>query len=165
MSQSLVTQDYLDHFAQTPSIYTSCTNDEHHPETTRALVGWGELEGNTLSFAVSTSASEQYLSLAQPGNRVSLVSVTLSNYLTYQYKGTILSVHSSTEEDLNKINAAVDDFCKLVAYVGIDSERYRVGYEGTSYSTITFELDSVFDQTPRVGAGALLKSKDEATSS
>ena len=159
MNETLVIQDYIDHFSQTPSMYTSCANETHHPETTRVLAGWGDIEANTLSFAVATEVSERFLSYAQPGKRVSLVSVTLSNYLTYQYKGTILSVKPSSDEELKTINTYVDTFCHLVSYVGHDSNRYRVGFEGKSYSTITFELDSVFDQTPRVGAGALLSSK------
>lgn len=159
MSETLVTQEYIDHFSQTPSMYTSCANETHQPETTRVLGGWGDIEANTLSFAVATEVSERYLSYAQPGKRVSLVSVTLSDYLTYQYKGTILSVEPCSLKELDVINAYVDQFCHLVSYVGIDSDRYRVGFEGTSYSVITFELDSVFDQTPRVGAGALLSSR------
>ena len=128
MKQSLVKQTYLDHFKQTPSMYASCTNDLHHPETTRAFGGWGDIENNTLSFAVSDSSSEKFLSIAQPGNRIAFVSVTLSNYLTYQYKGSILSVHSANTDELVNINAYVDQFCSLVAYVGHDPARYRGGH-------------------------------------
>jgi hypothetical protein len=158
MNQSLVTQEYIDHFTKIPSMYASCANDLHHPETTRVLAGWGDIEKNTLSFAVDKTASERFLNFVSSESRISLVSVTLSDYLTYQYKGKIISIKSSNDEDLEKVNTYVHEFCRLVAYVGIDSDRYRVGFAGTSYAIITFELDSVFDQTPRIGAGALLSS-------
>jgi hypothetical protein len=160
MSTSLVSQSYLDHFAETPSIYTSCTNEDHHPRITRVLSGWGDIESNTLSFAVSDIYSTEFIAQIKVGTRISLVAATLNNYLTYQYKGTVVSVGSSSAEDLKKINSSIDKFCSLVAYVGIDSDRYRVGFEQAPYSTITFEVDTIFDQTPRLGAGALLSSKE-----
>ena len=159
MSTSIVIQEYLDHFKQTPSLYASCTNEQNQPETTRAFMGWGDIEANTLSFAVSDSGSQRFLTFAEPGNRMALVSVTLSDYLTYQYKGTLRSVRPCTADERKEIDAYVDGFCSLVAYVGLDPERYKVGFAGSSYSVITFEVDAVFDQTPRVGAGALLSSK------
>ena len=158
MNDTLITQDYIDHFSQTPSMYTSCANDEDTPETTRVLSGWSKLDSNVIHFAVETSQSERFISFAQVGNRVSLVSVTLSNYLTYQYKGEIISVEPPSPEDLEKVQAYIDGFCSLVAYVGIDSDRYRVGFAGRSYTIVSFKVDSVFDQTPRVGAGSLVKS-------
>ena len=158
MSETLITQDYIDHFSQTPSMYSSCANDQDTPETTRVLGGWSELDSNIIHFAVETTQSERFISFAEVGNRVSLVSVTLSNYLTYQYKGEIISIEPTSPKDLEKVQAYIDGFCNLVAYVGIDSDRYKVGFAGSSYTIISFKVDSVFDQTPRVGAGALVKS-------
>jgi hypothetical protein len=123
------------------------------------LAAWGDLEHNTLSFVVSDPYSERFLSIAQADQRVTLVAVTLSDYLAYQYKGSLQSIVSSSAHDLEEVQRYVDDFCRLVTYVGIDAERYRPNFAGGPYTTITFELDSVFDQTPRVGAGSLLRSK------
>ena len=161
MKETLVSQEYLEHFTKTPSMYSSCTNNEHHPETTRALAGWGDIQANTISFTVVTDFSKHFIDLAQPGKRISLVSVTLNDYLTYQYKGKVISSQASSAEDLKKVETYVDGFCALVPHVGIDPIRYRVGFAQAPYTTITFELDAVFDQTPRVGAGALLQSKSQ----
>lgn len=158
MSQISITQDYIEHFSQTPSMYVSCADEQNKPETARVLGGWCDLNSNIISFAVESSQSKRLLSHAQVGTRVALVSVTLSNYLTYQYKGEITSVEPSNTIETEKIQAYVDEFCRLVAFVGIDSDRYRVGFAGSEYSVISFKVDAIFDQTPRVGAGALIKS-------
>ena len=157
MSKNTVQQTYLDHFKLTPSLYASYTDKDLQPETTRVLGAWGSLEKNTLSFVVSTPYSERFLSIAETNQRVALVSVTLSNYLAYQYKGSIRSIRPTDEEELKIVHAYVDEFCRLVTYVGVDPDRYRPGFAKGPYTTIEFELDSVFDQTPRVGAGAAIQ--------
>ena len=158
MSKHTVQQAYLDHFKLTPSLYASYTDKNLQPETTRVLGAWGDLEKNTLSFVVSTPFSERFLTIAEIDQRVALVSVTLSDYLAYQYKGSIRSIRPTDEEELKIVQHYVDEFCRLVTYVGIDADRYRPGFATGPYTTIEFELDSVFDQTPRIGAGAAIKS-------
>lgn len=157
MSKHTVKQSYLDHFKLTPSLYASYTDTHLCPETTRVLGAWGDIEKNTLSFVVSTPFSERFLSIAEEDQRVALVSVTLSDYLAYQYKGSIRSIRPTNDEEMKVVNQYIETFCKLVTYVGIDPVRYRPGFATGPYTTIEFELDSVFDQTPRVGAGAPVK--------
>ena len=157
---TLVELSYAEHFVQAPGMYASAVDVDKVAETTRVLAGWADPDHNTVSFVVSDPYSKQFLANAGVGRRASLVAVTLGDLVAFQYKGNIIKAQSADEFALKQVEAYVARFCELVTHVGIDPVRYPVGFVSGPYTTITLEVDAVFDQTPRVGAGAVISQKE-----
>ena len=161
MTSSLLKESYVQHFTKAPGMYAACCKDLV-PDTTRVVAAWAELETGCVSFVVSDPYSIRFLESAKVGERASIVAVTLGDFEAYQYKGEIVQCAAADEKALAAVDQYVEQFCALVAHVGIDAARYPIGFVSGPYTTITLKVDVIFDQTPRVGAGAVLDKTEVA---
>ena len=109
---------------------------------------------------VADPYSQVFLERSAVGQRTSLVAVSLGDLVAYQYKGDIVEVAAADEEALAHVDRYVKKFCELVTHVGIDPDRYPVGFVSGPYSVISMNVDVIFDQTPRVGAGQKIDTKE-----
>ena len=160
MNEVLINNTYAEHFTQAPGMYASCVDAQHAPETTRVLASWGDTTQNTVSFVVADLYSKRFLDMISVGSRAALVAVSLTDLVAYQYKGSVTEVRPATQEELKSVDTYVEKFCELVVHAGIDPSRYPTGFVGGPYTTVTVDVDVIFDQTPRVGAGGTLNKKD-----
>lgn len=156
MSETVVTPAFAAHLDRTPGMYAAVADESRHPETTRVLFALAEPGTEIVRFLVSAASAERFLAKATVGRRACLVACALATYETLQYKGDVVEVRPSGEDELEGLRRSIDAFCGLVARVGIDSARYRAHLEVAPFVTIRLKVDSVFDQTPRVGAGSLV---------
>lgn len=156
MAEQFLTPAFAAHLDRTPGMYAAAADEKHQPETTRVAFALAEPGTDIVRFLVSAETADRFLAQAKPGRRGCLVAAALNNLETLQYKGEILEVRPSGDDELEGLRRAIDAFCALVGHVGIDGSRYRAHLEVGPFVTVRLQVDGVFDQTPRVGAGALV---------
>lgn len=86
-----------------------------------------------------------------------LIAVTLSRpstYETIQIKGTVGTIEQSSEYDIDRAHDHLDRFIAEVALVGVEEGGDRL-FLGSLF-TVSFEVGSIFNQTPGASAGMLL---------
>lgn len=86
-----------------------------------------------------------------------LIAVTLSRpstYETIQVKGPVSSVEQPSQRDLDRAHDHLDRFITEVALVGVEEggDRLFLG----NLRTVSFTVESIFNQTPGSSAGTLL---------
>ena len=161
MTTSLLKENYAEHFKKAPGMYAACCAGSV-PETTRVVAAWATVDAGLVHFVVSDPYSVRFLENVRVAQRASLVAVTLGDFEAYQYKGEIVQCAPADAAALAAVDQYVEDFCALVAHVGIDPLRYPVGFVSGPYTTVTLKVDVIFDQTPRVGAGAVIDKTEVA---
>lgn len=156
MSETVLTPAVAAHLDRTPGMYAAVADEGRQPETTRVAFALAEPGTEIVRFLVSAETADRFLATAKPGRRGCLVAAALDNLETMQYKGDIIEVRPAGEDELEGLRRAIDAFAVLVGHVGIDGSRYRAHLEVGPFVTVRLKVDGVFDQTPRVGAGALV---------
>lgn len=158
MFRTVLNETSAAHLNRNPGMYAAIASATHHPETTRALTATAEEGTDVVRFLVSRASSDRFLAAAAAGRRACIVAASLADYETLQYKGELVEVREANDDEVAALRRSVDAFCALVGHVGIDPTRYRAHLEVAPFATLRLRVDSVFDQTPRVGAGELVST-------
>lgn len=158
MFRTVLNETSAAHLNRNPGMYAAIASATHHPETTRALTATAEEGTDVVRFLVSRASSDRFLAAAAAGRRACIVAASLADYETLQYKGELVEVRDANDDEVAALRRSVDAFCALVGHVGIDPTRYRAHLEVAPFATLRLRVDSVFDQTPRVGAGELVST-------
>lgn len=158
MFRTVLNETSAAHLNRNPGMYAAIASATHHPETTRVLTATAEEGTDVVRFLVSRASSDRFLAAAAAGRRACIVAASLADYETLQYKGELVEVRDANEDEVAALRRSVDAFCALVGHVGIDPTRYRAHLEVAPFATLRLRVDSVFDQTPRVGAGELVST-------
>ena len=162
MTESIVTEEFRKLLDCAPGMYATSVSAENVPEVTRVLAARVEAGADVLRFVVATAFAERFLEDSRATGRGAMVACELTTYRTYQFKGRYVGTEAATAEDEAAVKANLDAFDALVTHVGIDPSRYRGTFDVAPYTALTLAVDAVFDQTPRVGAGALVSKREEA---
>lgn len=160
MSSPALSEALHPHFDGAPSVYASAVDDAARPLVTRVLGAWPTGEADRVRFCVSAPYSADFLAAAAPGRRIAIVVVQVATYLTYQFKGTVVSQAPAGPAAAAETAERIARFAALVAHVGIDPVRYPQTYTDGPLIELEMTVEAVFDQTPRVGAGALVRASE-----
>ncbi len=91
---------------------------------------------------------------AAPGQRVALVFAACDDYQSVQLKGPVVAIDEGRLDHDEDLRAEYrDGFLAVNIPLGFPAEA-TVAMEPPRWFGITVEVDAVFDQTPRRGAGA-----------
>lgn len=157
MDRKVMTEQLELHLQQTPGLYAGSVDDKLRPETTRVLLAVAEPGTDVIRFVVANPFSQRFLACVASQPRVALVATIVHNYAALQFKGRVLETLPATEADLAGVEAYAARFGELVAHVGIDPAQYLPTWVQGPYTTVRLEVESVFDQTPKLGAGARVR--------
>ena len=158
MSEAILSDDMKEVLQTFPGSYVSTVGDDLVPQITR-VVGLKVADGDHVLVYIPQWYSEQFLEAIAKRPSIALVGVQVTTYRTFQFKGDVIDTYPSTDDDVSSIEAYVDGFGQLIAHVGLDSIRYNSVYASPPLTTLKLRVDQVFDQTPRVGAGNLVKER------
>ena len=161
MTTRLITPELEAHLEGLPGMYATTASPRCVPEVTRVLSARVEAGCDVIRVVVATAFSERFLEFARAHARASLVAVVVSTYRTYQFKGRVVGLEDATPDDVAAVDAYAKGFGELVKHVGIDPVRYLPTIAAPPYTVLRLEVDAIFDQTPRVGAGALVSRAEE----
>jgi hypothetical protein len=160
MSAHILSDALRAQFEGAPSVYASAVSPNAVPLTTRVLAAWPSPSTDHITIAVSAPSSGAFLEALRPGARVAAVVVQVATYLTYQFKGSVHAVRTPDAAECAAVDAFIARFAALVAHVGIDPVRYPQTYTAPPVVCVDIAVEAVFDQTPRVGAGGLVRAAE-----
>jgi len=159
----VITPDLVRHLEQNPGMYASAVDVGARPEIARVVYAAVEPGANIVRLVVAADTSVAFRACLAAGSRVALVAASVHNYVTFQFKGRVVDVGDATPDDIVGVEAYQTAFAALVARVGIDSRRYVVSCFTPPYTTVRVDVDAVFDQTPRMGAGEPVQRSTRAS--
>ena len=160
MANLVLNEALQSHFDGAPSIYASAVRADGQPLVTRVLGAWPNPGEDRLTFCVSAPYSTDFLAGCAAGARMSVVVVQVATYLTFQFKGAVISATLADAAAVAQTEERLARFGALVAHVGIDASRYHQTYTAGPFMRIEMSVESVFDQTPRLGAGNLVRAAE-----
>ena len=152
MSKDILSPQTMEVIHSYPGSYATAMFEPNTPALTR-IVGLKVLDPATVRFMTPTSISGEFIEALNTTPRAAIVGVNVTNYMTFQFKGEVTAVRDANDADLEVIADYREQFCALVAHVGIDPVRYGPSFSSPPYTTFDLKVTDVFDQTPRVGAG------------
>ena len=124
------------------------------PEIVRGYAACVAGEGEEIQLFVGRAASERTVANLLVNRRISVTFCSPDNYRTVQIKGWFRDVEDARPEDQAMIDRYQEAFVATVAKYGL-SEVIR-NIWGADPIRLSFEPESVFDQTPGPGAGGPL---------
>ncbi len=163
MGQSVLTAAMAAHFEGFPGLYAASVGEANVPEVTKVVAAHVEPGTDVVRFVVARRFGQRFVEAVARHPRATLVAAKVMDYTTFQFKGRVLESFAATPDDEALAAAHADGFCALVAAIGVDVTRFRPSFTGGPYTTVRLEVDAVFDQTPRVGAGALVSQAGVAS--
>lgn len=83
---------------------------------------------------------------------VSVVLCSFENYESYQFKGKSKSVREANPEELLEIEDYLRDVNAQAVKIGFPNQA-MYQFPHTSMMTLLMEVEEIFEQTPKVGAG------------
>lgn len=163
MPDFVLTPELRAHLAGAPGLYAASVSPTRVPEVVRVIAAHDVPGTDDVCFVVDAAASGAFLANLPSGGRAALVAAQIPSHLTVQYKGSVLSVDAASPESAAEAEAYVVAFSALVGQMGFDPARFEGALRGSDLRVVRMRVDSVFDQTPRVGAGALLRRQEAAS--
>ena len=83
---------------------------------------------------------------------VSVVLCSLENYESYQFKGKSKGIRESNSEELRQVEDYLRDINVLANKIGFPDQAMS-NFPHSSMMTLLMEVEEIFEQTPKVGAG------------
>ena len=163
MHPLVLTPELRAHLAGAPGLYAASVSPTRLPEVVRVSAAHDVPDTDDVCFVVDAAAGGAFLANLQSGARVALVAAQIPSHLTFQYKGSATSVSVASTEDAAAAETYVVAFSALVGHMGFDPARFEGALRGQDLRVVRMHVESVFDQTPRVGAGALLRRQEAAS--
>ena len=111
---------------------------------------------DTIKFYLGEKFADKTLDNLRSNKLVSLSATNVFTLESFQFKGRLLSIRPTNEEESNAVSEYVNQFDEAVTKLG-----YRQGIvlDNTVYNpslAVEFIVDQIFDQTPKAGAGKQL---------
>lgn len=157
----LISPEMADVLATHPGCYLAGVSEGNVPEVAR-VVGLKLEDDDTLRMVVGTRSSANVLACLDHSKRLAFVGAKLATFRTFQFKGEAIEHGPATDEDIALVHTYAEAFSAMVAYVGLDSERFCTWMSETDFTYLRMRVDDIFDQTPRVGAGNQVASREDS---
>lgn len=112
---------------------------------------------NTIKFTIAKQTAAQAIKNLRENKMVSLVQANILNFECYQFKGSYISHHDSTSEEKADVENYFNKMNEALIKIGVqDGLVYNFPHDPTI--TIEFEVEQIFEQTPKIGTGNLIKA-------
>jgi len=110
-----------------------------------------------ITFFIAESKSKEFISNLCPNARITFLATRIHDFVSYQYKGIFKSIRSCSQAEvdlqLDHVDKLTNEFVKL----GLNKEQATLAYFHQPSVAITFEVQEIFEQTPRKGTGGTIK--------
>ena len=112
---------------------------------------------NTIKFTIAKQTAGKVIENLKDNKKISLVQAYPLTFECYQYKGTFIGYHESTSEEKIEVDNYLKEMNDTIQKIGIkDGSVYTWPHDPTI--TIEFEVEQIFEQTPKIGTGNQLKT-------
>ena len=120
------------------------------------VVGSALSDDNVFKFYIGKKASDQATSNLDDNGRIALTMVNPFNYQCLQIKGRYIRYYEADSLDMANIRKYLDSFGEVMKKLGIPEDS-PYNWPHDPGLVIEMELDEVYEQTPKKGAGEKLE--------
>ena len=124
----------------------------HFTPTYARVVGAKLLDDNIIKVIIAKETAELTLKNLEENKMIAFVQANPIGFECYQYKGNYLRSYEASDEDRTLVENWLKDFNDIMAkYELEDRIVYNLLHE--PIVVIEFEIDQIFEQTPKIGTG------------
>ncbi len=127
------------------------------PEYNRGL-GAYVTGSNIIKVHIAKITSERALSNLEDNGMIALTMGNVQTYETYQAKGKAISFLDATEEEQKKVEEYMRNIDEVLVQLFGMASRAVYTFPHNPTVVIEIEVQELFDQTPKIGAGERLQS-------
>ena len=142
----------LKQFIEGPQGMSMGTRDANLvPEYTRVL-GAQVTDSGTLKFFVAKVSADRALSNVDDNGQVAITFANPPTFECYQIKGKAVNYRDSTTDEQNYVDHYMAIFDSEVQSIGVSAGAINI-WPSKPMISIEIEVQAIFDQTPKIGAG------------
>ncbi len=132
------------------------TRDSNLKPDYSRVVGTALSEGNILKFYLGKEKSDKTISNLDDNGFIALTMVHPLNYRCLQIKGRCIRHYEADSSEMVNVNNYLDLFGSVIAKMGLPEDAVY-NWPHDPAIVVEMELDEVYEQTPKKGAGEKLK--------
>jgi len=134
------------------AVWLSCCVDGDHPLIGR-LSSINIVDDETICCYMPVRFANEFLPALAKGNAVAILAACTETFDSYQVKGHIESVYTPLPEETPRQKKILELFSKGMVRAGFSETSIYNAYVDDEFIAIMIRVESVFDQTPKPGAG------------
>ncbi len=151
----MVTQETLDFLAGPVVSALATANASHEPWFTRTILVEAQNGSATLDVYFPQVTSARPLADLSANAKTAVLVVNITNFQARQYKGTIIAQREATPDDISRMRSQQAKPAPIMGqFWGAGASAGWTSYIVDPAICITLEIQAIFDQTPKPGAGA-----------
>ena len=133
------------------------TTDKNLKPTYNRVLAAKATSNNTIKVTIAKQTAGKAIENLKNNKMLSLVQAYPLTFECYQFKGTIIRYNDSTSEEKKEVDNYLNNMNETVQKIGIkDGVVYTWPHDKTI--SIEFEVEQIFEQTPKFGTGNQLKT-------
>ncbi len=138
------------------SIWLGSANAQNVPDTVRAT-GLTLEENDIICCYVSQNDATQLLKNISENKQIGFVASEITNFITYQYKGSVVETYPSSNEEEGIQEKFMDNFCETLTNIfPLPKDKIYNMYLRPPSVTIKFKVEKIFEQSPKKDTGGEL---------
>lgn len=102
--------------------------------------------------------SREFSAAASEGKPVAVIAASIENFESYQLKGKFISMRDVTDEEAARQTESLRVFSKGMKMINLSFEKSLNAYSDGKYLAVTLQIESVYEQTPKMGTGNKISS-------
>ncbi len=133
------------------------TRDKNLKPTYNRVLAAKASGNDSIKVIIAKQTAGNAIENLKDNKMISLVMAYPLTFECYQFKGTFISYHDSTSEEKIDVDNYLKKMNETVQKIGIkDGVVYT--WQNDTTITIEFEVEHIFEQTPKIGTGNQLKT-------
>ena len=149
---SVVLSNQLKEFINETRAMGIGTRDAEFTPTFARVMGTKLLDDSIFKILIAKQTSELTLKNLEDNKMIALVIVNPLGFECYQFKGNYLRSYEGSDEDRTLVENWLKDFDDILAKYGLEVPIAN-NWLHDPIVVIEFEIDQIFEQTPKVGTG------------
>lgn len=156
LNEMILSARLKEHLSQPLALWVGSRDSDFRPEGVRAVMV-DIRQHNILRLFVQKEQAEQTIHNLRDNKRISLASVDPATLESYQFKGTFIKVGDVTDDEVERIDELKVLFNEVLLNWGLPDGIVN-NLPIFPAVAIEFEIDQIFDQTPKQGTGQLISA-------
>lgn len=154
----IVPHDHI-YFLKLPlSFWIATTDNNNVPEPVKCTGVKFDAATELFTCFVPLTFAKKALDKITTDSIIALVGVELHTFEGYQYKGPYRSHRSCTEEEVAFQTGYMKELTEILQSFGYSAAGFTEAYFRPPFVAVTFHVQQVFDQSPKVGTGGEIRA-------
>ena len=150
---SSLSQTIINVLTNPPSaVWLTCCVDGSHPLIGR-LSSINVIDDETIRCYLPVKFANELSPALVEGNTVAILAACTLSFDSYQLKGRIQSICNPLPEEFAGQKKRLELFSRALVRQGFSAEKLYKAYVDDEFISLIIKVESIFDQTPKPGAG------------